>query len=119
MNINTLAAAMNVAWGVAGADKMADEEWAVLFKEMDSYRLDAKQREDLIARFKSMDVLEGINTLRAADAATRDEAEALVFITTCNDGKASDIEIGAFILMSQLCKFRGIKADEAHRILGF
>ena len=45
MNIETLSAALNLAWAVASADEMNDAEWEVFFKEMKSFNLTEEQKE--------------------------------------------------------------------------
>ena len=119
MNIDTLSAALNLAWAVASSDEMNDAEWDVLFKEMKSFNLTDEQKERVVNRFKAMSVLEAINVINASDDATRDEAEALIAVTILADKEFSDQEKGALRLMRQLCKFRGISYEDAHRILGF
>ncbi len=114
-----MAAAMNVAYGVAFADKMSDDEWGVFSKEMQSFSLNEEQSKFVVDRFKSMDILEAINILRYADEGTRDEAQALTMITIMADGDLSDKELGALKLMSDLCRFKEMTVEEAHRILGF
>lgn len=119
MNVETLAAAMNVAFGISSADEMTDQEWEVLKNEMRSFKLNEEQTTMVIDRFKSMEVLEAINILRNADDATRNEAQALALVTMVADGELSDKELGALSLMSSLCKFRKMDLDEAHQIVGF
>lgn len=119
MNVETLAAAMNVAFGISSADEMTDQEWDILKQEMRSYRLNEEQTTQVVDRFKAMEVLEAINILRNADEATRDEAQALALVTMVADGDLSDKELGALSLMSSLCKFKKMNLDEAHEILKF
>ena len=60
-----------------------------------------------------------LEILRYADEGTRDEAQALTMITIMADGDLSDKELGALKLMSDLCRFKEMTVEEAHRILGF
>lgn len=110
---------MNVAYGVAYADEMTDSEWAVFNNEMKSFNLNEEQTKFVVDRFKSMDILEAINILRYADDGTRDEAQALAIVTMLADGDLSDKELGAFKLMTNLCRFREMTIEEAHSIIGF
>ena len=119
MNIETLSAALNLAWAVASSDEMHDAEWDVLFKEMKSFNLTEDQQNKVIDRFKAMDVLEAVNVIMNSDNATRDEAEALVVVTMLSDAEFSDKEKGAWSLMRKLCKFRGISYEDSRKILGF
>jgi len=119
MNKETLAAALNVAFYTASTDEMADAEWAVLRKELDTFNMTDEQKEAVIERFKEMDILEAINLLRTSDDATRDEAQALTIMTMLSDNEYSDMERGAFRLMNALCKFRTMEYEEARQILGF
>lgn len=119
MNLKTLAAAMNIAWAVSRVDGMEDKETTVLAKEMKSFNLNEDQVHTVLEQYKQMDPIEAINILRAADEATRKEAQALTMVTIGADGEISDKEVGAYSLMANLCSFIKISWEEAHQILGF
>ncbi|MBR4197548.1 MAG: hypothetical protein IKQ94_02100 [Bacteroidales bacterium] len=119
MNLNTLSAALCVAYNIADVDGIKDEEREIFVKEINSFKLSREQRVETINRALGMDVLDAIITLRDADSAARDEADALVIITMFADGELSEKEAGAYILMNKLCHFRLIGLEEAHKILGF
>ena len=119
MTRKTLAAALNVAWVVAKVDGMDDKEWEVVFKELGSFRLDDKTLHAVIEEFKLMDPIDAINILRSSDEAAQKEAQALTFVTICADGKISDKELGALLAIANLCSFKKMTLEEAHKILGF
>lgn len=119
MNRKTLAAAMKVALSVARRDEMSDKEWEALFRELTSFQLTKEEKDAVANEFCEMPTIEAVNILRAADADTRREAQALTIITMLADGEFSDREKGAWGLMYELCSFEKMSVEEAHKILGF
>lgn len=119
MNQKTLAAALKVALAVSSPDGLADKELDVFKQELKSYHLTPEQHNGVIDQSTQMDLIEAINILRASDADTRREAEALTLVTTIADGELSDKELGALSLMWDLCSFEKMTVEEAHKILCF
>ena len=119
MNIQTLAAAMNIAYAVVRVDGFADEESAILAKEVASYNLSDEQRERVIEAYKQMNIRQAISIILESKPEDKREAEALTIVALFGDDELSDKEAGAFVLMSHILGFEGLKYDEARRIVGF
>ena len=119
MTKETLAATLNVAYGVAGVDGFHDDEKAVLVKELASYKLSDEDAHAVIERYGDMSILEAINIIAAADEDVRKEAHALIVFTSIADGEASEKELGAYQLVKTICNLPAINVDEARQILGF
>ena len=119
MTKETLAATLNVAYGVAGVDGFHDDEKTILAKELASYNLPDEDAKAVLARYNEMPILEAINIVAAADEAVRKEAHALIVYTCIADGEASEKELGAYQLVKVLCNLPAVDVDEARQILGF
>ena len=119
MTKETLAATLNVAYGVAGVDGFHDDEKAILVKELASYKLSDEDAKAVLARYSEMSILEAINIIAGADEDVRKEAHALIVFTCIADGEASEKELGAYNLVKAICNLPDIDVDEARQILGF
>ena len=119
MTKETLAATLNVAYGVAGVDGFHDDEKAILAKELASYKLSDEDAKEVLALYNEMPVLQAINIIAGADEATRKEAHALIVFTCIADGEASEKELGAYNLVKAICNLPDLNVDEARQILGF
>jgi len=118
MTKETLAAALNVAYAVAGVDGFANEEAAVLAKELQSFNLSDEAAQEIIEMYTKMPVLKALNIIAVADEDVRKEAHALV-VYSCIADSASEKEIGAYTLVKHICNLPDITVDEAKQILGF
>ena len=119
MTKETLAATLNLAFGVAAVDGFHDDEKEILAKELKSYNLSGDDAEHVIAIYQNMSVLKALNIIAGADDDVRKEAHALIVFTIIADGEASDKELGAYELVKALCDLPPMEVEEARRILGF
>lgn len=121
MTKEEIVAALTVAYGVAHVDGMADAETAVLVKEINSFKFakDPAEVQDVLDRYKRMSVRQGINIIAEADEAARKEAHALIVFTLYGDGEASEREMGAYLLMKEICNLPEMNYEEAKAILCF
>ena len=119
MTKETLAAALNVAYGVAGVDGFAEEERQILAEEIKSYNLSQEDAQAVIDLYQEMPVLQALNIIAASDDATRKEAHALIVFSCLADGNASEQEQGAYELVKNLCNLPDMPVEEARQILGF
>ncbi|MBQ7631856.1 MAG: hypothetical protein IJS82_03750 [Paludibacteraceae bacterium] len=119
MTKETLAATLNVAYGVAVVDGFHEDEKTILAKELASYKLSDEDAKAVLALYNEMPVLQAINIIAGADEDVRKEAHALIVFTCIADGEASEKELGAYNLVKALCNLPAVDVDEARQILGF
>jgi len=119
MNRDSIIAAMCLAYNVAEADGLQEEEAAILEKELASFKLSDNDRQSIINQYKELPIFRAVEVIRKSDEETRKEANALVMLSTLADGVLSEREQGAYSIIAKLCYFKKMTLEEAHEQLKF
>ena len=119
MKLKNIAAALNIAYAVVRVDGFADAEADVLAKEIKAFNMSDEDRQYVVNLYKEMSIFQAISLIGTSEEADKLEAEALTVVALLADDVLSDKEVGAYTLMGSILGFKGLKYDEARRVLGF
>jgi len=119
MNRNSIIAAMCLAYNVAEADGLQEKEAAILERELASFKLSDDDRQSIIKQYKELPLFRAVEVIRKGSEEERNEANALVMLSTLADGVLSEKEQGAYNIIAKLCYFQKMTLEEAHAQLQF
>ena len=120
MTKQSLAAALYLAYAVAAQDGFQEEESWVLGNELNSFKLSDEDNAQVTELFKRMDVDTAVDIIRDSDQATKDEAQAVIFLTLLNDRVIDPAETSAYQAICERCGLiRSLSINDAHAIIGF
>ena len=114
-----LAAALYLGYAVAAQDGFQQEESWVLDQELNSFKLSPEDNAEVTEIFKQLDVDSAVDILWASDDASKDEAQAVIFLTMLNDRVIAPEESKAYFAICERCGLtRDLSINEARALMG-